>query len=160
MTRQYTSDELKAFIRDQIQTVFRLEVLLLLHGEQSKSFTPAVALELGFERDVAREQLRSLATLGLLVQSNTDEPKYSYHPANVGLGSMVDQLAVTYSKRPVPILSLILTERTDRTRVFAEAFRLIKGTTRAFVVSPRKSRAHACTCYSHSIRFLTAIYVS
>lgn len=128
MSRQYISDELKTFIKDQIQTVFRLEVLLLLHGEQAKSFTPAdVALELGFERDMAREQLRSLATLGLLVQSNTDEPKYSYHPANVGLGSMVDELAVTYSKRPVPILSLILTEPTDRTRLFAEAFRLIKG---------------------------------
>lgn len=128
MGRPYISDKLKAFIKEQIQTVFRLEVLLLLHSEQSKSFTPAdVAMELGFAKDVAREQLRSLAALGLLVQSNTDEPKYRYHPANVGLGSMINQLAVTYSKRPVPILSLILTQRTDRTRVFAEAFRLIKG---------------------------------
>src|SRR5688572_19278057 len=47
MGRQYISDELKTFIKDQIQTVFRLEVLLLLHGKQGKSFTPAdVALEL------------------------------------------------------------------------------------------------------------------
>lgn len=129
MDKQYISDNLKAFIKEQIQTVFRLEVLLLLHSEQSRSFTPAdVALQLGFEKDVAQDQLRSLATLGLLVESNTNEAKYSYQPANVGIGSMVDELAVTYSERRVPVLSLFLNDCSDRTRVFAEAFRLIKGT--------------------------------
>jgi DNA-binding IclR family transcriptional regulator len=129
MSRQYISDELKGFVKNQIQTVFRLEVLLLLHHEQSKAFTPAdVALELGFERYVAREQLRSLVTLGLLVRSDTHEAKYHYGPANIAMKSLVDQLAETYSKRPVPILSLILAEPADRTRLFAEAFRLIKGT--------------------------------
>lgn len=129
MANQFISEELKALIKEQIQTVFRLEVLLLLHGEQSSSFTPAdVALELGFEEDVAQDQLRSLAALGLLVESNTDEAKYSYQPANAEMGSMVDELAITYSKRRVPILSLILNDCADRTRVFAEAFRLIKGT--------------------------------
>jgi hypothetical protein len=128
MSRQCISEELKAFIKNQIQTVFRLEVLLLLHHEQSKAFTQAdVASELGFERDVAREQLKSLVTLGLLVQSNTHEARYHYDPADLARGSLVDQLALTYSKRPVPILSLILAEPADRTRLFAEAFRLIKG---------------------------------
>lgn len=128
MGRQYISDDLKAFIREQIQTVLRLEVLLLLHREQSKALTAAdVALELGLESDVTQEQLRSLATLGLLAQSSTHDTKYSYHPANVALDSMVDELALTYSKRRVPVLSLILAERPDRIRLFAEAFRLIKG---------------------------------
>ncbi len=129
MAKQFVSEKLKAFIKEQIQTVFRLEALLLLHSEQSRSFTPAaVALELGFQKDVAQDQLRSLAALGLLVESNIDEAKYSYQPANVEMGSMVDELAIAYSKRRVPILSLILNDCTDRTRVFAEAFRLIKGT--------------------------------
>ena len=128
MAKQYISDDLKAFIREQIQTVFRLEVLLLMHGEHWRLFTATdVALELGFERDVAQDQLRSLATLGLLVEANTEVATYSYQPANVKIGSMVDELALTYSKRRVAILSLILTEPADRTRIFAEAFRLIKG---------------------------------
>jgi hypothetical protein len=47
MARQYISNGLKAFIREQVQTVFRLEVLLPLHREQSRSFTAAdVALEI------------------------------------------------------------------------------------------------------------------
>lgn len=129
MARQKFSEDLKAFIKEQVQTVSRLEVLLLLHREPSRSFTAVdVAVELGFEKKVAQEQLRSLAALDLLVQANTDEAKYSYHPTNVRSWSMVDELAITYSKRPVPILSLILNECVDRTRVFAEAFRSIKGT--------------------------------
>lgn len=128
MGRQYISDGLKAFIREQVKTVFRLEVLLLLHREQSRSFTAAdVALELGFENDVAEEQMKSLATLGLLVQSDSDEAIYKYYPTSVALGSMVDQLAVTYSERRVPVLSLILAECPDKIRLFAEAFRLISG---------------------------------
>ena len=128
MAKQYISDDLKAFIKEQIQTVFRLEVLLLLYSEQSKSFTPDdVALELGFEKDIAQEQLRSLALLGLLVQPGTEQARYRYHPTNVRLQSLVEQLAVTYSARRIPILSLILTERSDRIRLFAEAFRLIRG---------------------------------
>ena len=128
MARQNISEELKAFIKAQVQTVSRLEVLLLLHREPSRSFKTAdVAAELGFEQKVVQEQLRSLAALGL-VQTNSDEAKYNYHPADAGLRSMVNELAVTYSERPVPVLSLILNECVDRTRIFAEAFRSIKGT--------------------------------
>lgn len=122
--KQYISDDLKAFIKEQIHTVFRLEVLLLLHRERSRSFTAAeVAQELGFEKDVAQEQLRSLAEANL-VQPNADETKYRYQPANAGLESIVDELAEAYSKQRVSILSLILNDCPDRTRIFAEAFRL------------------------------------
>jgi DNA-binding IclR family transcriptional regulator len=128
MAKPYISEDLKAFIKNQIRTVLRLEVLLLLHREQSRSFTPAdVASELGFENDIAEEQLRSLAALGLLAQLNTNNARYSYHPVNIALGSMVAELAEAYSTRRVPILSLILKEPNDRIRLFAEAFRLIRG---------------------------------
>lgn len=127
MTRQHISDSLKEFIRDQIQTVFRLEVLLLLHRDQSRSFTAAeVADELCFETDIAQEQLSVLAALGLVLQSDNVEREYSYHPVDAARGSMVDQLAAGYSTQRVPILSVILAEHPDRTRLFAEAFRIIR----------------------------------
>jgi predicted ArsR family transcriptional regulator len=128
MARQHISEGLKRFIREHIQTVFRLEVLLLLHRNQSRSFKSAeVANELGFEKDLAQEQLTALAATGLVVQSNVKESKYRYHPADEALGSVVDQLAASYSKQRVPILSLILAERSDSTRAFVEAFRLIRS---------------------------------
>ena len=121
MVRQHISERLKRFIREQIQTVFRLEVLLLLHRCQYRSFTAAeVANELGIENELAQEQLAALGVTGLVVQSNVGKSKYSYHPADDELGTAVDQLAASYSKQPVPILSLILAERSDRPRVFAE----------------------------------------
>lgn len=128
MGRQQISEDLKRFVREQIHSVFRLEVLLLLHRNQPNSLTAAeVANELGFEDDLAQEQLSALAGIGLLTQSDNEKSSYRYHPADESLGSLVDQLAVAYARQRVPILSLILAERPDRIRLFAEAFRLIRG---------------------------------
>jgi hypothetical protein len=127
MVKQHISQDLKKFIKEKIQTVLRLEVLLLLHHQQTRSFTVAdVANELGFEKEDVNGQLTALETIGVVVESNLDKHKYRYHPVNEALRSMVDQLAVGYSKQRVPILSVILAEHTDRTRLFAEAFRIIR----------------------------------
>ena len=127
MATQYISEGLKTFIKEKIQTVLRLEVLLLLHHQQPSSFTAAeVANELGFEKEDVNGQLTTLETLGVVVESNPDKHKYRYHPLNEALRSMVDQLAMGYSKQRVPILSVILAEHPERIRLFAEAFRIIR----------------------------------
>ena len=127
MVKQHISQDLKKFIKEKIQTVLRLEVLLLLHHQQTRSFTVAdVANELGFEKEDVNGQLTALETIGVVVESNLDKHKYRYQPVNEALRSMVDQLAVGYSNQRVPILSVILAEHTDRTRLFAEAFRIIR----------------------------------
>lgn len=127
MTKQHISEGLKTFIREKIQTVLRLEVLLLLHQHQSRSFTVAdVANSLNLEKEVARDQLTALEAVGVVVKSDPDKLKYKYEPLNASLRTMVEQLAVGYSKQRVPILSAILTKQPDRTRLFAEAFRIIR----------------------------------
>lgn len=129
MARQYISKDLKKFVRDQIRSVFELEALLLLHGANRRSFTAAeIANELGFDPEVAQHHLAILVANGLLAQFDTNEINYRYEPVDQDVATMVDQLAVGYAKQRVPILSLILSERPDRIRLFAEAFRLIKGT--------------------------------
>ena len=125
IAKNQLSEELRAFIKDKIQTVLRLEVLLLLHDQQSRSFTAAeIASELGCETEATQEQLTELETIGLAIQS-TDKPRYKYLPVNATFGFMVEQLAVAYAKQRVPILSLILADNSDRTRLFVEAFRII-----------------------------------
>ena len=126
MTRQNISEGLKRFLREQIQTVFRLEVLLLLHRNRARSFTAAdVAQELGFDTDLARQQLTKLVNLDL-VEENAEQDNYNYGPQNPAVRSMIDQLAAGYARQRVPILSVILTECPDRTRRFSEAFRIIR----------------------------------
>lgn len=126
MGKNYIPGGLKTFIKEKIQTVLRLEVLLLLYDQQSRSFRAVeVANELGFETELAQEQLTALQAIGVVIESTTDESKFKYHPANATLGATVDQLAVSYSTQRVPILSVILAEQPDRPRRFAEAFRII-----------------------------------
>lgn len=122
---QHISEDLKTFIKQKIQTVLRLEVLLLLHHQQSRSFSAAeVANELGCEKDAAKDQLTALEAIGVVVQSEADDDKYEYHPLNASLGSLVEQLALNYSRQRVPILSVILADHPDKIRLFAEAFRI------------------------------------
>jgi hypothetical protein len=126
MSKLNISQQLKQFIKEQIHSVFSLEVLLLLHREQSRSFTASeVATELGIELDVVHQQLADLALADLLATMKGAVKKWCYAPANKELGSVIDQLAVAYAKQRVPILSLILAEHPDRIRGFAEAFRVI-----------------------------------
>ena len=125
MGKQQISEGVKAFIREQIQTVPKLEVLLLLHREQSRPFTLAeVAGELGFENETAREQLIALEAIGLI---ETNKDKYRYHPVNPTLGSIVDRLAIAYPKQRVPILSAILAEDQNKVRRFVEAFKVVRS---------------------------------
>ena len=127
MARGHISECVKTFIREQIQTVPRLEVLLLLHREQSRLFTLSeVANEIGFEDDAAQEWLTALEAIGL-IETNKEKSKYWYHPANEALGSIVDQLAVAYPKQRVPILSAILSEDPNKVRRFVEAFKLARS---------------------------------
>lgn len=127
MTKQQISEALKKFIKEQIQTAPKLEVLLLLHREQSRSFAVAeVAEDLGFDDDTAEVQLTALETIGL-VKSNTQKSWYTYHPVNATLGGMVDKLAAAYPKQRVPILSAILAEEPDKIRRFVEAFKLARS---------------------------------
>jgi predicted transcriptional regulator len=127
MPKQPISEGLKIFIKQNIQTVLRLEVLLLLHHQQPRSFTAAeVANELGFEKQEAQDQLTVLEAIGVVVESTLDKPKFSYHPVNAQLGALVEQLAVGYSEQRVPILSMLLANQAERPRLFAEAFRIIR----------------------------------
>ena len=121
------SQPLKKFIREQIHSVFSLEVLLLFHRNQHRSLTVSeVANELGIELDVAQQQLSELVSTDLLATTTGVISKYSYEPADEAVASVVDQLAVAYAKQRVPILSLILSEHPDRIRGFREAFRVIE----------------------------------
>ena len=121
------SEELRIFIKDRIQTVLRLEVLLLLHDHQSRSFNAGeIADELGFDIEPMQDQLSALEAIGLAVQSTNGESRYRYQPADATLEAKVEQLAAAYSTQRVPILSVILADASERTRLFAEAFKIIR----------------------------------
>lgn len=128
MAKESISESLKEFLKEKIQTVLRLEVLLLLHGQRPRTFTATeIASRLGFESDTTAHELEQLEAIGVVVRSSSDKTNYRYHPQNEKLKSLIEQLALHYSKHRVPILSVMLAERPDRTRLFTEAFKIIRG---------------------------------
>ena len=125
--QQHISADLKKFIKEQIKTAPKLEVLLLLHRQPSRSLPVVeVANILDVETDTAHEQLTALQTLGL-VESDPDKSRYWYHPVSSALNSMVDRLAIAYRKQRVCILSTILTEDPNKHKRFVEAFKLARS---------------------------------
>ena len=126
MAKQRISDGLRKFLKERIQTVLRLEVLLLLHEHQPTAFTvPELANRLGVENDITASELRQLEAIGVAVQSRTD--KYRYQPLNETQRSLIEQLALQYPKHRISILSVMLAEHPQRPRLFAEAFRIIRS---------------------------------
>ena len=127
MARQQISADLKKFIKEQIQTAPKLEVLLLFHRQQSLWLAAGeVANELGLDVDTAHEHLTALQTLGL-IESNADNTTYRYQPTTARLASMIDRLAIAYRKQRVCILSTILAEEPEKHRRFVEAFKLARS---------------------------------
>lgn len=127
MAKQNFSEGLKQLIREKIQTVLRLEALILLHRHQPRAFTVAeVADELGFEKETTAQELAALEASGLVAQTKSDKRKYRYAPLNASTRSMIEHLANGYSRQRVPILSVMLTDHPDRARLFAEAFKIIQ----------------------------------
>ena len=127
MTKQHISHALKRFVREQIQTVPRLEVLLLLHRDELRALSVAeVANELAFESDIAEDQLIELKRMRLVV-SNSNGTRYQYQPSSASLRTMVDRLAVAYSKQRIPILSAILAEDPSHIQRFIEAFKFVRS---------------------------------
>lgn len=127
LRKQNISEGLKSFIRYELQTVPRLEILILLHHHQPKALTSEeVALELAFEQSTVDEELAALEASALIIHSDDQVRRYEYHPSNEGLKSMVNQLVMNYSEQRVPILSLILREGPDRLRLFRDAFKMIR----------------------------------
>lgn len=128
MARPQLSRELKEFITVHISSVVMLEILLLLHRDQAKPMTLSeIAGELGVEEQVADEQLSTLLSLELIGRSESDKHSYWFQISDHHTVRLVNDLASAYSKQRIPVLSLILTKRQNRIRLFAEAFRLIKG---------------------------------
>ena len=128
VAKQHISEDLKRFIKENIQTMLRLEVLLLLHQRQPGAFTAAeVAGELNFDNETTAQELMALEADGLVAHVQSDKFKYTYRPLNPTLESLIEELAMGYSQQRVPILSAMLAEHPDRIRCFAEAFRIIRG---------------------------------
>jgi hypothetical protein len=117
----------QCFITTHIDSIEKLEVLLLLRSRVDREWTAsAVALELRITESSAASRLLDLATRGLLSSDGATPPVYRYSPADPEDVQAVAELASVYGAKRVSVISFIFSRPLDRVRGFADAFLLKK----------------------------------
>ena len=113
--------DLLAFIRASVRSVWALELLLLMrrHADRRWSVEELVR-ELRASTMVVTDGLRDFETAGLVARGDGG---FAYAPASPVLAGLCDALAQAYAERPVTLVNAIVS-RKDKMQSFADAFRL------------------------------------
>lgn len=116
--------EVLRLIRDRLDNLEQVEVLVMLHGASEERLTAdEVAARLLLEPAVAYRALVSLENRGLLAADDTHPRRFAFAP-EAELRPVVEQLVTVYNTRPVTLIRLLY----DRTQLsaLADAFRIRK----------------------------------
>jgi hypothetical protein len=122
------SDELRAFIRDNIPDVDAAELLLLI-ARRPDSPCDAKALAEGLKptvmsEAVIRRHLAAFRERGLVAIAADGSCRYA--PASPELAELVRALNRVYNERPVTMVRTIYALKDEKIRSCADAFRLKK----------------------------------
>ncbi|MCP3136133.1 hypothetical protein [Pyxidicoccus xibeiensis] len=117
------SPRVQRFITTHIDSLEKLEVLLLLRSRAEREWTaPAVSLELRITETSAALRLADLASHGLLSSDGATAPAYRFNPSDSDDVQAVAELAVAYGAKRVSVITFIFSRPLDKVRGFAEAF--------------------------------------
>jgi predicted transcriptional regulator len=121
----HISEEVLSFLSAYIDSVFRLDILLLLMSQPERWLsTEDVARELRlFPEPVARE-LQVLTEHGLIEGATEPQPTFRYRPSSTELDRIARLLERTYAERRTTVITLIYSRPNDKLRGFADAFKL------------------------------------
>jgi hypothetical protein len=118
------SRSVKRFIGQHISSVEQLEILLLLRGDPAVEWRPeSVARELYFQTESVLRRLDDLAGRGFL---RLKDGCYRYAPRTADLGGAVEELADTYARRRVKVITQIFSGPDQAVQSFSDAFRITK----------------------------------
>ncbi|HEX7446969.1 MAG TPA: hypothetical protein VF306_05455 [Pirellulales bacterium] len=120
-------DDVRRFLTGNISSVAQLEVLLLLRSNRDQAWSAEeVGRALYTVPEMMAAQLADLEAKGLLELTDASQPCYRYRPRLDELDAMVGRLAELYKQRRVAVISLMYAEPADKSRSFADAFRIRK----------------------------------
>jgi hypothetical protein len=121
------SQRVQRFLMTHIDSIEKLEVLLLLRAQTEREWTAsAVALELRITEASASARLEDLTAGRLLVKHDGTREVYRYSPASSDDVRSIAELAAAYSERRVSVITFIFSRPQARVRGFADAFLFTK----------------------------------
>ena len=120
-----TDQDLAAFVREHVRSVWALELLLVLKRDPERCWPPAdLVRELRASTGLVQDNLHRFERGGLAVRD--DGGCWRYRPAAAILARLCDRLEAAYRERPVAIINLISAPR-DPLQSLADAFRFRRG---------------------------------
>jgi hypothetical protein len=121
------SGDVKSFLDEHVTSVMQLEVLLMLRETGVVSTPSDVSRRVGGSVDAAIACLTALDRSGLVDRlADEAELRYRYGPSTPKLAKTVDDVADSYARRKVAVITHIYSEPDDPLRSFSDAFRLRK----------------------------------
>lgn len=116
--------KLQRFIAQHIESVEKLEVLLLLYDSGSTSWSPqSVYQKIQSNPQSIARRLAELTSQGFL---SKDNERFQFAPKTPELGNDVALLKTEYEQRRVKVIEAIFSQSTEQMRRFADAFRIRK----------------------------------
>jgi DNA-binding GntR family transcriptional regulator len=118
-----TEEDIHAFVRASIGSVYALELLLLLQRRRDEAL-PAAELvrELRSSPTAVNEALSRLMAAGLV--SEKPAGHYVYAPASAEREQMVAAVDRTYAVKPMTLVKAIMSAPNEKLRMFSDAFKL------------------------------------
>ena len=117
-----SDQDLFGFIREQLRSVWALELLLLMRRRADRSWTPQELVgELRASPALVVDNLAAFERGGLVRAD--EEGRYVFAPAAPLLVSLCDELDAAYRERPVTVINAIVSP-PDKLQTLADAFRI------------------------------------
>ncbi len=113
---------LAAFVEAAIPSVWALEALLVLKRNPEIAWaSDDLVAEMRASTTLVADCTRVLQRAGLVIEQSGS---VRYAPASPGLAALADALQNAWRERPVAVVNMITTRRSDPLKGFADSFRL------------------------------------
>jgi hypothetical protein len=122
------SVQVRAFLRDHIESYEQLEILFMLRGQPADHWSvQQLAERLQLPRDTIEEALQGLARAGGVNERSRPEEAVRYFPRTAEHAATIDSLATAYQVNPLAVIKLMSANAIERVRTaaihtFADAF--------------------------------------
>jgi hypothetical protein len=121
------SDDFCRFLQATVPGVDAAELLLLLHSQPERAFSPAEAVaalrvSVTLSEPEAARHFAAFETAG--VATHDAQGRVKYQPASEALAARVQTLAQAYRERPVTLIRVIYALRDKKIQSFADAFKM------------------------------------
>jgi hypothetical protein len=127
LTTEPISNEVRAFVADNVRSLIALELLLIMQADPGREWSAAeLTRELRAAAEWTAGELQFLSQRGLLAPVEGDPARYRYAPRRPELSAAVSQLASLYPQYRFSIMQIIVAAPSKSIQSFADAFKLRK----------------------------------